>query len=239
MSRKPKISSEQKIKAIKAYLKGTDTATNLSNYLGIERCTFHRMINKYKVNGEFGFNDSRKNTLITKEEKSNAIQDYLDGKGSYEDITNKYNFRSSSMLKAWIKKYNKGIENKEYNPKGDVYMNKTRKVTYEEKVEIVNWVLVHNNEYKLAAEEFNTSYSQVYNWVKKYLELGEDGLRDNRGKNKPIEKLSETDKLKRDLDILRRKNERLEMENEVLKKVQEIERGDQLARLGKKPNINR
>lgn len=45
-------------------------------------------------------------------------------------------------------------------------MAKTRKVDFEEKQEIIKWTIEHGNAYKLAAEKFETSYAQVYNWVK-------------------------------------------------------------------------
>jgi transposase-like protein len=118
-------------------------------------------------------------------------------------------------------------------------MAKSRKVSYEEKLEIVKWTIEHNHEYKLAAEKFETAYSQVYNWVRKYNAEGETGLKDERGKRKPVENLSEIEKLKREVELLRRRNERLEMEAEVIKKFQEIERRDILARSAKKPNTKR
>ena len=74
---------------------------------------------------------------------------------------------------------------------------------------------------------------------KKYKANGEEGLRDNRGMRKPIENLTEIEKLTREVELLRRKNERLEIEAEVIKKFQEIERKNILTRFGKKPNTKR
>ena len=65
---------------------------------------------------------------------------------------------------------------------------------------------------------------QVYHWVKKYLASGEEGLIDRRGQHKTEEQLSETEKLQRKVKILERKLKEMEMENKLLKKVQEIER---------------
>ena len=65
---------------------------------------------------------------------------------------------------------------------------------------------------------------QVYQWVKKYLASGEEGLIDRRGQHKTEEQLSETEKLQRKVKILERKLKEMEMENKLLKKVQEIER---------------
>lgn len=46
-------------------------------------------------------------------------------------------------------------------------MTKGRKTTLEERQEIVAYCLEHDTEYKLAAEHFNVSYAQVYQWMKK------------------------------------------------------------------------
>ena len=36
-------------------------------------------------------------------------------------------------------------------------------------------------DYKITAKLFETTYANVFNWVKKYKEKGEDGLGDKRG----------------------------------------------------------
>ena len=43
---------------------------------------------------------------ISFEEKCKAIEDYLSGKGSQEEICKKYAIRSRVMLRNWILKYN-------------------------------------------------------------------------------------------------------------------------------------
>ena len=40
-------------------------------------------------------------------------------------------------------------------------MTKSRKTTFEERIEIVQYCLNHDKEYKLAAKEFDVSYAQV------------------------------------------------------------------------------
>lgn len=42
------------------------------------------------------------------------------------------------------------------------------------------YCIAHDNDYKGAASRFEVSYSQVYSWVKKYRESGEEGLEDRR-----------------------------------------------------------
>ena len=126
---------------------------------------------------------------------------------------------------SWIKKYNNLEELKDYNPKWEIYMKDySRKTTYEERIEIVNDCLTNDKNYKGTAHKFNVSYTQVYQWVKKYEKYGEEGLIDKRGKRKDEEQLSETEILQHKVKMLERQLKEKEMENEVLKKVQEIER---------------
>ena len=112
----------------------------------------------------------------------------------------------------------------DYNPKGDVYMNKGRKTTLEERVEIVQRCINHNNDYKGTAELYDVSYRQVYRWVKKYNEFGEEGLIDSRGKKKIESSLTKVEKLERKIKQLERELELKERETTVLKKLKEVER---------------
>ena len=43
-----------------------------------------------------------------------------------------------------------------------------RKVSFEEKCEIVQWVLDHDNDYQGSTIQFNISYQRVYSWGRKY-----------------------------------------------------------------------
>lgn len=239
MGRKPKHNKETKLLAINQYQQGTKSMCELSNDLDVSFSTITRWIRNYESIGESAFDYKARNKSYSKEFKLQVIKSYLNDEGSYMDIAKKYQINSDSMVVNWVSKYNRDIEIKDYNPKGYVYMAKSRKVSYEEKLEIIKWTINNGLEYKLAAEKFETSYAQVYNWVKKYNEFGEDGLIDNRGKRKDLEDLTEVEKLKREVEFLRRKNERLELEQEVIKKFQEIERRDLSTKSARKPNTKR
>ena len=102
---------------------------------------------------------------------------------------------------------------------------------------VFNLTLSHEKEYKLAAEHFDVSYAQVYQWVKKYLELGEDGLKDNRGKRKEEAQLSKLEKLQRENERLKRQLELKERENIILKKLKEVERRRYSPKASKNRNI--
>ena len=159
-------------------------------------------------------------------------------------LANKYKISTPEIVRRWIIKYNKGIEIKDYDPKGDVYTMKSRKTTFEERLEIVNYVLANNNDYKGAADKYSVPYANVYNWVKKYNESGEDGLSDSRGRpssKEPNYELTDLEKKDVEIEKLKRELERSKMVIEVLKKNIEIqERMERDSRLlGKKTNTKR
>jgi len=85
-------------------------------------------------------------------------------------------------------------------------MTKGRKTTQEERAKIVAFCIEHNKDYGLTVETYKVSYQQVYAWVRKYEEGGVDKLKDNRGRTKPIEEMTEVDKLKAEMKILEAKN---------------------------------
>ena len=101
-------------------------------------------------------------------------------------------------------------------------MTKGRRTTQEERADIVAFCIEHNKDYGLTVETYGVSYNQIYSWVRKYEESGIDGLKDNRGRTKPAEEMSEIEKLKAQMKLLEAKNRQLEIENEFIKKLQEI-----------------
>lgn len=103
-------------------------------------------------------------------------------------------------------------------------MTKGRKTTLEERIQIVSDCVASDLNYEQTAEKHQVSYQQVYQWVRKYKEHGVDGLIDRRGRTKPTEEMSETEKLKAENKILKAQLDRKELENLFLKKLDEIER---------------
>lgn len=99
-----------------------------------------------------------------------------------------------------------------------------KKTTLEERKQIVQWYFDHGCSYKETAAHFECSYSQVRDWVIKFKDQGTDGLLDRRGKRKSEEDLTTEEAMKREIARLKAKNQYLEMENELLKKLKEAER---------------
>lgn len=71
------------------------------------------------------------------------------------------------------------------------------------------------------------SYQQIYTWVQKYKKDGEDALKDRRGRHKKDYKpQTEEERLKLEVTTLERQLYLSQMEIDVLKKLQELERGN-------------
>ena len=166
---------------------------------------------------------STKNKKYSVELKLKAVREYLSGEGTQWAICKKYGILSHTQLQQWILWYNGHREFKERtSAKGEIYMTKGRKTTQEERAKIVAFCIEHNYDYGLTVETYKVSYQQIYAWVRKYEEGGVDKLKDNRGRTKPVEEMSEIEKLKAEMKILEAKNKQLEIENEVIKKLQEL-----------------
>lgn len=244
MGRKAKYSKELKLEIIERYLKGESNISLCNEYNIPYRNgkTILEWVNKYKAVGEMAFEESTINKSYSKELKLRVIQDYINGIDSLEGLANKYNISKGEIVRAWVLKYNEGIEIKDYNPKGDVYTMKSRKTTVEERLEIVNYALA--NSVKDAADKYTVPYMNVYQWVKKFNEHGKDGIKDKRGRpssNEPKKELTLEEKQAIEIEKLKRELERERMVNEVLKKNLEIrqkmERDSRL--LDKKINTKR
>ena len=226
-----KYSPEIKIKACEEYLSG-----NLSHKEICMKYKIHfdekkhkSMLNEwlfmYREQGPSAFIRTGGNQTYSSQFKESVVLEYLSGNGSYNDISAKYNLRSKSQLQKWVSLYNANRKLKDYCPNREVYMAEARrKTTIEERKEIVEYCINHNRNYKETASVYDVSYSQVYSWVKKYDEKGDEGLIDKRGHHKSDDELSELELLRRENVRLKKKLEEQERIALLLKKVQEFER---------------
>ena len=227
----PIYSAEIKIKACEEYLSGNYTQQEICQKYDIlyrkdsRSSVIMEWVKIYIANGPTAFTRPKENRSYSAELKRTAVLDYLSGGGSYVDVAIKYNIRSKSQLKRWVLKYNANRELKDYCPNREVYMAEARrKTTMEERKTIVEYCITHNRNYKETASLYDVSYSQVYDWVRKYDVKGEDGLVDKRGHHKTDDELDELERLRRENQRLKRKLEEQDMLVELLKKVKELER---------------
>lgn len=238
MGRKSKHSKELKLSIVKRYLDGEGSYESLAKEINVYGSTVESWVKKYKSYGEIAFDLMKKNNSYTKEFKEQVVLDYLNGGGSYFELSLKYKIPSDTTIQVWVKDYNSHIELKNYIPGGeDIYMAKSRKVDKNERIEIVKYCLEHDLDYKTTAKVFETSYANVFNWVKKYKEKGEDGLADKRGRHKTDEEVDEVTLLKRQLKQKEHELEIAQLEVRLLKKLDEIERRRSIEQVDMKSNM--
>ena len=224
MSRRERFTPYEKEQACFDYINGNCSSAEICNCLHISTSTIQDWAAIYKKYGILGFTKKTKNRSYSKEFKMELVKKYISGEASSVDLAHQYDI-SSGLLRNWIKMYNANIELKDYYPKQEVYMAEARrKTTKEERKKIVEYCLNNNRDYKDTAAKFDVSYSQVYNWVRKYDTCGLEGLTDKRGHHKSDNEVDELERLRRENLRLKRQLEEKDMVVELLKKVKEFER---------------
>ena len=227
MSRKSKIEPAEKVKIIERVLADEISATEAARLIGVDRSSIRDWRNLYLSDGPSALMVQSNNKTYSKELKLQAVQEYLDGKSSQRDIVKKYHLRSSSQLRKWIKVYTTHGEIKSRTSGGGSYMRKARSTTPEERLAIVQDCLANDKNYGAMALKYQCSYQQVRNWVKRYEEMGSAGLEDRRGHRVGTMPSRTPEEEMRDrIAELERRNRDLQMENDLLKKVRELEMKD-------------
>jgi transposase-like protein len=227
MSRKSKIDPVEKVKIIERVLADEISATEAARLIGVDRSSIRDWRNLYLSDGPSALMVQSNNKTYSKELKLQAIQEYLDGKSSQRDIVKKYHLRSSRQLRNWIKVYTTHGEIKSRTSGGGSYMRKARSTTPEERLAIVQDCLANDKNYGAMALKYQCSYQQVRNWVKRYEEMGSAGLEDRRGHRVGTMPSRTPEEEMRDrIAELERRNRDLQMENDLLKKVRELEMND-------------
>jgi transposase len=225
MSKRSPASLEVKLHVVRLCLEHKSNPNYEAKQRGLSSHTVREWIRKYKADGLDGLKESRTWKTYSKELKLAAVNEVLSGRFSVEEATNKHHISSRSVLIKWITKYTNEIELKPtHTGKGLSHMNKGRKTTFEERIEIAQYTIANGLDYQKAIEKYGVSYQQVYAWVRKYQAGREEALQDNRGRKKPVEELEEHERLKLRIKELEARNEYLEMENDFAKKLAEIKR---------------
>ena len=226
MSRKGKIKPEVKLELVERHLKGELSQSQAANEATVDSHTFRDWLRLYDAEGPSGLLIKVKNSVYSKETKLSAVNSYLSVEGSLKDICKKYKIRSEREPRLWIMRYN-SHEDFKSGSGGGSYMRKARQTTPEERLTIVQDCLYNDKNYGAMALKYNVSYQQVRNWVKNYEKMGSAGLEDRRG-HRTGTQLSRTpeEELHDRIAQLEREKRDLQMENDLLKKVRELERRD-------------
>ena len=103
-------------------------------------------------------------------------------------------------------------------------MRQGRETTQEERIQIVKDCIANGKNYGEMALKYQVSYQQVRSWTLRFEQMGEAGLEDRRKKYQAPR--TELDKAQIEIEQLKHKLYLAEMENGLLKKLDEIERRD-------------
>jgi transposase len=222
MGRKSKYSQDVKTEIVREYLERNVSSIELAKRYGCDHNTILYWVSQYKSQGEHAFRETRKNQAYSEEFKHMVVEEYLRGGISLTPLTIKYKIRSKKQILDWLKLYNGHKELKSYKTGGGIIMTKGRKTTYEERIEIVEDCLKNGQDYNATAKKYNVSYQQVYSWVGKYNAKGVIALKDTRGKGKALEDMDNVERLEAENKLLKAKLQRLEIEVELKKKLEEM-----------------
>lgn len=230
MSKREKVTVEEKINIAKMCAEGKISQSKAARVLGVDETTVKAWVARYIARGPLALAKQEHNSIYPESIKRIAVEEYLAGNGSLIQISAKYGLRSKTQLRAWIKVYNSGKDFK-HKMSGGSHMKQGRETTQEERIAIAKECIETGNNYGEIAVKYNVSYQQVYTWVKRYKKLGEAGLEDRRGKRIiQQEPRTELEKARQEIAILKRKLYLAEVERDLLKKLDELERSDAFRR---------
>ena len=109
------VSSAIKIIAVKHSLVGTESLNQSAARFGVSRSTLQKWLLNYEMFGTEGLCHRAGNHHYSKEIKREAVEAYLPGRMSEEEICKKYQIRSRTQLEKWVSLYN---GQKEFRPAG-------------------------------------------------------------------------------------------------------------------------
>lgn len=227
MPQKQKLGLEEKVEIIRDYLEGTISKSEAARRGDVTRDTIEQWVRNYEADGADAFL-LHKNRVYTPELKRQAVEDYLSGVGSQSEICKKYHIRKRMQLQKWIQVYNAhGDFNSVKFSEGGSYMKQGRETTFEERVQIVRDCIAAGKNYGAMALKYQVSYQQVRTWTLRFEQLGEAGLQDRRGQRRKNQTpRTALEQAQIEIEQLKHKLYLAEMENALLKKLDEAERRD-------------
>ena len=169
MSRRSKYSAEEKLKIVEACLSGKIGVCEAGDRIGVDEKNIRRWMSRYKAEGVSAFLPSERNRTYPAEMKRQVVEEYLAGKGSLQDICEKYNIRSDAQLRNWIQVYNRHEDFKTYS--GGSHMTKSRKTSQKERQMFAKECLEYGKNDGDIAQKYNCSDQQDYTWVKTFCQL--------------------------------------------------------------------
>lgn len=228
MSRKERLSPEEKEKIVLKCMKGKVSTKTAGQEAGVDAKTIRRWMARYEAEGAAGFLPREQNRVYSPEMKRQAVQDYLAGRGSLLEISKKYKLRSDWQLRDWIKVYHAhGDFNSVKFSGGGSYMKQGREMTQAERIQIAKECIASGKNYGEMALKYQISYQQARTWTLRFEKMGETGLEDRRGRRKKDQTpRTELERAQIEIEQLKHKLYLAEMERDLLKKLDEVEGRD-------------
>ena len=195
----------------------------------VDRTTIRRWIRNYELDGIEGLKDTHHWHHYSTEFKLRVVEDYLNHQLTVSMCCKKYHISSESVLRLWVSRYTSGKTLSTIGGPTTMKRKSPKKFSYDERLKIVHDTITHDKNYQMEIEKYGVSYTQVYNWVKKYEEHGQAGLEDHRGhriKDQVNRKLTREEELELELAALKKRNTDLEAENFFLKKLRALKRSE-------------
>ena len=162
-----------KEKAVKMYLEEGMGLKTIATELKIKNSrTIAGWVNMYKTHGIDGLIPKKKNKKYTQKFKLMAVNMYLEGNETQEEIANKLNIRNKSSVRSWIAIY------KKEGSKGLKEKNRKVRYSYDLKIKAVEMRIKDGMAYREIKEELGIkSESSIMGWVKIFNKKGADGLK--------------------------------------------------------------
>ena len=224
---KSKVPYEKKAEIVRDYVEGRVGYTESLRRANNSEASFRYWVHQYKEKGIKGLLPNSRNRKYPEEIKRKAVEEYLSGKGSLEQIGEEYGLRSISQLRQWLKVYNAHGDFNSVKFSGGSYMKQGRETTLEERIQIAKECIACGKNYGEMALKFQVSYQQVRTWTLRFEKMGETGLQDRRGHRKKDQiPRTELEQAQIEIEQLKHKLYLAEMENALLKKLDEVERRD-------------
>ena len=226
MGKRIEMDLQEKEYLIRECLSGRMRMREAARRAGVGHSTMHNWISRYRAEGVSALseNGNAQKRTYSEELRQKVVEEYLSGQGSAMAIAEKYKLRSGNLVLDWAKEYHRHRE----HPKetGGVSMAR-RNHTLEERAQAVKEYLEAGKGFPELSEKYGTTAQVVRSWVKRYQEMGVAGLEDRRGKRLASQTPRTAEEaLRIEKSRLERENYLLRMELDLLKKVQELERGD-------------
>ena len=147
--------------------------------------------------------------------KLKVVQEYLNGKGSYDYLAKKYNIPSCTSLKEWIASF------KEFGKEGLLRSREKKNYSFQFKLHVVELYLSSEVSYQeLALSQGVSTPSLIGQWVNDFRIAGPDTLRPKKKGRKKTLDISENKKISKTTEekLVDTSAEHIkELENELLK----------------------